>query len=53
MMGYQSTMERPERVSRVMPPTTTMASTKPAHTKSQVATDRRPATGLMEGKLVS
>ena len=33
--GRQSVMERPDRVSRVMPPTTTITKTEPAVPSSQ------------------
>ena len=37
-MGFYSTMESPESVSRVTPPTTTMANTKAQQTSNQIAT---------------
>ena len=37
-MGFHSTIERPESVSRVTPPTTTMANTKAQQINSQIAT---------------
>jgi hypothetical protein len=40
MSGRQSTMERPDPVSRVTPPRTTIAKTSPQHIRSQVATAR-------------
>jgi len=33
-VNFQSVMESPERVSRVMPPSTTMLNTQPAHPPS-------------------
>jgi len=40
-IGSHSTIESPEPVSRVMPPSTTMAKTRPAHRASHSATARR------------
>src|SRR5436190_21211197 len=39
-MGCHSTIDRPECVSRVMPPTTTIANTSAQHASSQMATWR-------------
>jgi hypothetical protein len=36
--GFQVTMERPEPVSRVTPPSTTIDATRAQHTSSQEAT---------------
>ena len=41
--GCHSTIESPEWVSRVTPPTTTIAATASAHTRSHVATVRSAA----------
>jgi hypothetical protein len=38
MIGFHSVIDRPEPVSRVAPPTTTMANTSTAMAKSQTAT---------------
>ena len=38
MIGFHSVIDRPEPVSRVMPPMTTMANTMAAQTNSQTAT---------------
>ena len=46
--GCHSTIDSPEWVSRVTPPTTTMANTIAAHNSSQRATARR-GLGLMAG----
>ena len=43
MKGCHSTMDRPEWVRRVTPPTTTMAKTRAQQASSHAATGRRPA----------
>ena len=49
-MNFQSVIDRPDRVRRVMPPTTTMLNTHALHTPSQTATRRRLATDIPETK---
>ncbi len=49
MMGFQSTMDRPEPVSRVTPPSTTMAKTSPQQTNNHKARERRAPTAAPEG----
>src|SRR5580693_10123037 len=41
MTGLHSVIDRPERVSRVMPPTTTIRKINPQQKKSHAATGRR------------
>ena len=41
MTGFHSVIDRPERVSRVMPPTTTIRKIKPQQKNSHAATGRR------------
>ncbi len=45
MKGCHSTIDRPEWVRRVAPPTTTMAKTRAQQASSQAATARRAARG--------
>ena len=40
MIGFHSVIDRPDPVSRVTPPTTTMQNTRAAQANSQVATAR-------------
>src|SRR5580704_17554874 len=47
--GFHSVIDRPERVSRVMPPTTTIRKIKPQQKKSHAATGRRPASAAARG----
>ena len=51
MTGFHSVMESPDSVSRVMPPTTTIATTSAATQKSQRAIDSAPGwPGNVPGK---
>src|SRR5271155_72948 len=47
--GFHSVIDRPERVSRVMPPTTTIKKIKPQQKKSHAATGRRPTSAAALG----
>ena len=47
-MGCHSTIERPDRVRRVTPPTTTITKTRAAQTSNQKATWRRAASECPE-----
>src|SRR5580692_7673503 len=47
--GFHSVIDRPERVSRVMPPTTTIRKIKPQQKRSHAATGRRPASAAARG----
>ena len=55
MTGFHSVIDSPDWVSRVAPPTTTMAKMQPATTQSHARTGasksaRRPAKGLDVGR---
>src|SRR5437588_9251543 len=43
MTGFHSVIDRPERVSRVKPPTTTIRKINPQQKKSHAATGRSPS----------
>src|SRR5580704_7533965 len=45
--GCHSVVDRPDSVSLVMPPITTMAKIMPQHTSSQTATARRPVVAMI------
>src|SRR5436190_20997651 len=47
--GFHSVIDRPERVSRVMPPTTTIRKINPQQKKSHTATGRRPTSAAALG----
>ena len=49
IIGFHSVIDRPERVSRVMPPTTTIRKINPQQQKSHAATGRRPASAAALG----
>src|SRR5580704_14556200 len=49
MTGFHSVIDRPERVSRVMPPTTTIRKINPQQRNSQAATGRRPKSAAALG----
>src|SRR5260370_16683621 len=49
MTGFHSVIDRPERVSRVIPPTTTIREIKPQQRKSHAATGRRPTSAAGVG----
>src|SRR3984893_8997236 len=45
--GCHSVIDRPDRVSRVMPPITTITKIMPQHTSSQTATARRTVAAMI------
>ena len=49
MTGFHSVIDRPERVSRVMPPTTTIRKINPQQRNSHAATGRRPTSAAALG----
>jgi hypothetical protein len=49
MTGFHSVIDRPERVSRVMPPTTTIRKIKPQQKNSHAATGQRPSFAAVPG----
>src|SRR2546423_11790161 len=49
IIGFHSVIDRPDRVSRVIPPTTTIRKINPQQKKSQAATGRRPTSSAVLG----
>jgi hypothetical protein len=49
MTGFHSVIDRPDSVSRVMPPTTTIRKINPQQQKSHTATGRSPTSAAALG----